>query len=210
MIARIAKRLLRRPRYSAFVPLDTDGRQRAETLREALESLAKDPYLMLADPAWRLVSVFDDLRYDRADMDMMTGPMRAYATRRLEPLGFRQATGSILENSALDIRMHIPRFRALGASPFDAVRDTPRRAQDYYLLTPTQTAAQFVLHYPVETAVERIKTLVARQPVNLLRLSDYLEQRRDHQDVLSAIGHLKYVQRMAVESEPLRRRRALR
>ena len=90
------------------------------------------------------------------------------------------------------------------------MRDTPRRAQNYYLLTPTQTAAQFVLHYPVETAVEHIKTLVARQPVNLLRLSDYLEQRRDHQDVLSAIGHLKYVQRMAVESEPLRRRRALR
>jgi hypothetical protein len=210
MIAGIAKRVLRRRRYSAFEPLDTDGLQRAGTLRAALEDLAEDPYLMLADPAWRLVSVFDDLRYDRADMDMMTGPMRAYATRRLAPLGFRQATGSILENPALDIRMHIPRFRALGASPFDAVRDTPRRAQDYYLLTPTQTAAHIVQHHPVEAAVERIKTLVARQPVNLLRLSDYLEQRRDHQGFLRAIGHLKYVQRMAVESEPLSRRRALR
>lgn len=210
MIAGIARRLLRRPRMSAFEPLDADGRQRAETLRAALAALADDPYLMLADADWRLLSVFDDLRYDRADMDMMTGPMRDYAARRLAPLGFRQATGSTLENSAIDTRIHIPRFRALGASPFDAVRDTPRRAQDYYLLTPTQTAAQIVRHYPLEAAVARIKALVVRQPVNLLRLSDYLEQRRDHQDFLRAIGHLKYVQRMAVESAPLSRRRALR
>lgn len=209
MFAAITKRL-RRPRFSVFEPLDAQGRERAETMRAALDGLSEDPYLMLADPDWRLVSVFDDLRYDRADMDMMTGPMRAYATRRLQPLGFRQATGSILENPALDVRMHIPRFRALGASPFDAVRDTPRRAQDYYLLTPTQTAAQIILHYPVEAAVERIKALVARQPVNLLRLSDYLEQRRDPQGILPAIGHLNYVQRTAVESAPLRGRRALR
>lgn len=210
MIAGIAKRLLRRPRYSAFEPLDLDGRQRAEALRSALADLADDPYLMLADTGWRLLSVFDDLRYDRADMDMMTGPMRAYAARRLAPMGFRQATGSTLDNPALDTRIHIPRFRALGASPFDAVRDTPRRAQDYYLLTPTQTAAHIVRHYTVDDAVERIKALVVRQPVNLLRLSDYLEQRSDHQDFLRAIGHLKYVQRVAVESAPLSRRRALR
>ena len=195
---------------SAWQPLDEAGRHRAADFAKDLSVLESDPFCMVADPQRRLISVFDDLRYDRADMDMMAAPMRRYLVRRFAPLGFRQTSGSVLENHALDIRLIFPKFRALGASPFDATRDTPRRAQDYYLLTPTQAACQMVLHYPVDEAVDRIKQLVVRQPINLLRLMDYLEQMQEHQDFLRAIGHLKYVQRKAVETEPLRDRRALR
>ncbi|WP_136439579.1 hypothetical protein [Pacificoceanicola onchidii] len=198
------------PRVTPYVPLDAEGRARAVAFAAELSVIDKDPYLMVADRGRRLISVFDDLRYDRSDMDMMAGPMRRHVVGALAPLGFRQVTGSVLENPDLDIRMLFPKFRALGASPFDAIRDTPRRAQDYYVLTPTQAACQIVQHYPVDEAVMRIKALVVRHPINLLRLSDYLEQMRDHQDFLRAIGHLKYVQRVAVESEPLRQRRALK
>lgn len=175
-----------------------------------IEVIDKDPYLFVADSGLRLISVFDDLTYDRADMDMMSGPMRRRVLKRLAPLGFHQISGNLLQNKEADVRAHLPRFRALGASPFDAMKDTVRRAQDYFILTPTQTACQIVDHYDRDQAVEKIKALVVRHPINLLRLSDYLERNDTHEAFLAAIGHLRYVQREAVEREPLKTRRALR
>jgi hypothetical protein len=172
--------------------------------------LDRDPYLAVADAGLRLISVFDDLKYDRADLDMMTAAMRRHALKRLGPLGFRQLSGSVIENRAEDIRVLLPKFRALGASPFDATRYTGRRAQDYFVLTPTQAAARIIDAYPTGEAVERIKTLVVKHPINLYRLLDYLERKPEHQAFRGELGYLKFVQREAVEREPLRSRRALR
>ncbi|MEO1249222.1 MAG: hypothetical protein AAFW76_05215 [Pseudomonadota bacterium] len=172
--------------------------------------LNRDPFLSVADEALRLISVFDDLKYDRADLDMLSGPMRRHALKKLTPFGFTQVSGTVFENKADDIRMYLPKFHALGASPFDTTRYTPRRAQDYYVLTPTQAACQIVDHYPIDDAVQKIKRLIVKHPVNLLRMVDFLERKDSHQAFLGAIGHLKLVQREAVEAEPLRTRRALR
>ncbi|MFC3613938.1 hypothetical protein ACFORG_09235 [Lutimaribacter marinistellae] len=168
------------------------------------------PYFLVADSALRLFSVFDDLRFDRADADMLSGPMRRHAVERLGRFGFRQVSGTVLEQAETGARAIMPKWHALGASPFDIARYTPRRAEDWYILTPTQTACQFIDAYPTDEAVDRIKALVVRQPINLLRIMDFLERRPEHDAFRAAIGHLKYVQREAVESEPLRRRRALR
>jgi len=176
----------------------------------SLTSLTKDPYLYVSDESLNLISVFDDLKYDRADMDILSGPMRSRVLAKLTPLGFRQVQGNLIEHGSLDIQMHIPKFRALGASPFDAVRDSPRREQDYYILTPTQTACQMIDSLPTEAAVEAISILVKKQPVNLLRIFDYLDKTGAHEAFRPAIGHLKIIQREAVQSEPLCRRRALR
>lgn len=168
------------------------------------------PFLTVADPALKLLSVFDDLKYDRADADMLSPPMRRHVVDKLHRRGFRQVSGNVLENRAEDVRCLIPKSHALGASPFDITRYTPKRAQDFYVLTPTQTACQFIDHYAPEEATSRIAALIAKQPVNLLRLNDYLERTPAHRAFLPSIGHLRYVQREAVESEPLRSRRALR
>lgn len=175
-----------------------------------LKVLNRSPYLLLADEGLQLISVFDDLKYDRADMDMMSGPMRRLVVSKLEPLGFRQVSGTVLEHAAEDVRMHFPKFRALGASPFDAIRDTPRRPQDYFILTPTQTACQLIAHHPKDVAVSAIKTLIEKHPVNLMRIFDFLDDSEAHRDFAEAIGYLKFVQRKAVSTEPLQHRRALR
>ncbi|MEM8878805.1 MAG: hypothetical protein AAGD23_13180 [Pseudomonadota bacterium] len=167
------------------------------------------PYMQVADTALNLISVFDDLRYDRSDADMLSPAMRRHAISKLGALGFRQVSGTVLEQREADVRCLMPKFHALGASPFDITRYTPKREQDFYLLTPTQTACQFIDHYALEDALTRVRTLITRQPINIYRLMDYLEDKPSHQNFLKAIGHLKYVQREAVESEPLRRRRAL-
>ncbi len=178
-------------------------------LLEDPETLDFGPYLHVADTSLRILSVFDDLRYDRADADMLSPAMRQHAIRKLAQIGFKQTSGTVLEHRESDVRCLIPKFHALGASPFDITRYTDRREQDFYILTPTQTACQFIDHYDLEEAVERIKSLIALQPINLYRLMDYLERKPSHEQFRQAIGHLKYVQRKAVESEPLRRRRAL-
>lgn len=177
---------------------------------ERVEVLNADPYLMVADPALRLLSVFDDLRYDRADLDMLSAPMRRRALAKLQPLGFEQTSGMVIESRAEDIRIHLPKFRALGASPFDALRDSMLRPQDYALLTPTQAAAQIITRHPLDAAMERLKALVVKHPANLLRLFDFLEHNAHHQGFKDAIGHLMYLQRDAVSKEPLKTRRALR
>ncbi|MEM8818691.1 MAG: hypothetical protein AAGE90_04075 [Pseudomonadota bacterium] len=166
-------------------------------------------YLYFADRDLNLLSVFDDTRYDRADADMLSPAMRRHAIDKLRALGFRQKSGTVLVHQSEDIRFLIPKFHALGASPFDITRYTEKRAQDFYILTPTQTACQFIDNYALDAAVARIKALIVKQPINLYRLMDYLERKPAHEAFAEAIGHLKYFQRMAVESEPLRRRRAL-
>lgn len=174
-----------------------------------LRSFDAHPYLQMADWRLGLLSVFDDLRYDRADADLMSPAMRKHAIDRVTPAGFRQISGSVLENRAADIRLLIPKQHALGASPFDITRYTPKRDQDLYLLTPTQAACQIIDAYDTVAAVTRIKALIAKHPINLFRLMDYLEHTDAHRAFLGAIGHLKLVQREAIEAEPLCRRRAL-
>ncbi|MEO0371926.1 MAG: hypothetical protein AAF231_10750 [Pseudomonadota bacterium] len=166
-------------------------------------------YMTLADERLRLFSVFDDLYYDRADADMLSPAMRNHAIERLGKIGFRQISGNVLEDKAADRRCLLPKSHALGASPFDITRYTPRRDQDFYLLTPTQTACQFIDHYDHEDAVERIVDLIRVQPINLFRLMDYLEHTESHREFLKAIKFLQKTQKEAVKSEPLKRRRAL-
>ena len=189
---------------------DAAGQEDNSDVHSRISALNRDPYLAVADTALKLISVFDDLKYDRSDLDMLSGPMRRRALERLAPLGFRQVSGTVFENRTADIRMYLPKIHALGASPFDAARYMKRREQDYFILTPTQAACQIIDHYPIEDAVEKIKALISKHPINLLRLMDYLEHKDHHRAFLVAIGHLKLVQREAVEAEPLRSRRALR
>ncbi len=166
-------------------------------------------YLLHADRSLKIFSIFDDLKYDRSDADLLSPPMRRHAVAELGKLGYKQTSGSVLTHSETKVRCIFPKFHALGSSPFDILRYTQRNPEDYVLLTPTQTACQFIDAYPHEDALARIKRLVLHQPINLLRLMDYLDKTPSHAAFQNAIGHLKFVQREAIESEPLRRRRAL-
>ena len=136
------------------------------------ETLNFGPYMCVADAGLRLISVFDDLRYDSADLDMISPAMRDHVITRLIPLGFKQVSGSILLHKATVVRCMIPKFQALGALPFNITRYIPSTEQDFYVLTPTQTACQYVNFYQHAEAVKRVKALIIRQPVNLYKVLD--------------------------------------
>jgi hypothetical protein len=173
------------------------------------EGLNFGPYMCVADARLRIISIFDELRFDRADLDMMSPAMRNHVITRLIPLGFIQTSGNVLRHETTGVRCLIPKFSGLGASPFDITRYTPRGELDFYILTPTQTACLYVDNYPFAMAVERIKTLISRQPVNLYKIFDYLEHKPSHQQFANAIKHLSFTQSKAVNSEPLKTRHAL-
>ena len=182
----------------------------AATLKEQMDVLSRDPYLQIADASMGLISVFDDLKYDRADADILSVAMRNHALRKLAPLGFKQTSGTVIYNAEADVKVLMPKFHALGASPFDVARYTLKRDQDFYLLTPTQTACMFIDNFGREEAAARIEELIAKHPVNLMKLVDYLERKDTHTAFKDEVGYLLHVQRKAVASEPLMRRRALR
>lgn len=167
------------------------------------------PYLHVADRKLNILSVFDDLRYDRSDADLLSPAMRKHVVKVLSELEFKQTSGTVLKHKTSDLRCIMPKFHALGASPFDITRYADKRPQDFYVLTPTQTACQFIDNYALEEAVELIKSLIVRQPINLFRLMDFLERKPSHEAFRAAIGHLKYVQRVALQEEPLRSMRSL-
>lgn len=183
--------------------------ERTAGLLAAIDRLNRDPYLHVATTEGNILSVFDDVKYDRADIDILSPAMRKHAIDKLKAIGFKQVSGTVLSHAESALRFLIPKFHVLGASPFDIARDLRLGPQDFLILTPTQTACQFVDRYPLDEAITQIKALIETQPVNLFRLMDYLERKPTHEAFLDAIGHLKYTQRVAVEAEPLCRRRAL-
>lgn len=175
-----------------------------------LGTIDKDPYLSAVDTDQHIISVFDDLRFDRSDADIMAGPMRNHIARKLAAFGFRQVSGHVIAHTDQDLRMIIPKFRALGESPFDALRYAPRRPQDFHILTPTQAACQIIDTYSLEEAQDRILTLIQKHPINIYRILDFMDRSDKHMAFRPVLGHLKFVQRKVVRSEPLCRRRALR
>ena len=169
------------------------------------------PYMFLADEKLRLISIFDDLSYDRSDLDILSPSMRNHAVSKLIPLGFNQSSGTILEHSASRDRCLIPKFHALGSSPFHITLYTPKNENDFYILTPTQTACQIIDSYSQELAFEKIEALIKKQPINIRKISDHLEQKKNstHRLFSPAMGELLNIQQEAVKEEPLRRKRAL-
>lgn len=169
-----------------------------------------DSYLYLTEAPLNILSVFDELRYDRSDVDMLSPGMRKHVAKRLARAGFKQSSGRLLTHNEIRARCHLPKPTVLGASPFHTMDHISSYEYDFFVLTPTQTAGAFVDHYDLAEAVERICALVEKQPINLFKLKDYLEGNSKHQDFLQAVPHIKYRQRKAVESEPLKQKRALK
>lgn len=174
-----------------------------------VRSLTSDPYLYVPE-SMEIISVFDDTQYDRSDFDNLSPAMRHYVKKKLLSLGFTQISGRVFENNIEHMQCEIPKSSVQGASPFHATHYSDKREGDFFILTPTQTACFVVDHFPLDQAVEKIVQLVARQPINIFKLKDYLEGSQAHKAFAEALPFINYKQRLAVESAPLNTMRSIK
>ena len=171
--------------------------------------LLRSNYLYTLEQPDNIISIFDDLRYDRSDVDIISPGMRLHLLESLRPFGFKQSSGNVISHTDLDIQCIIPKFHALGSSPFDITRYCQKRSQDFYVLTPTQTACQLVDSNDLDEAVSKILQMMKQQPINVYKLLDYLEHTETHQNFYKAVAYLRDQQKSLIQKEPLCFRRSL-
>lgn len=158
----------------------------------------------------QIISVYDDKRYDRSDIDNLSPAMYRYTANQLKDFGFVRVSGRVFQHSVFNADAIIVQAKVQGASPFHSLDYCSRKPEDILILTPTQTAAVFINDLPHEQAIEKIVALIKTQPINLFKLKDHLENSSRHISFLDAIPYIKYEQRKAVESAPLLNKRALK
>ncbi|WP_086933946.1 hypothetical protein [Agarilytica rhodophyticola] len=176
---------------------------------KSIESLNLDSYIIV-DWGVKAISVFDDLHYDRSDLDVMAPGMRRYVKNKLESIGFAQISGCRFKNEVYDIVCEMPKLNVKGASPFDATNYIKKREYDLFIMTPTQLAAHYIDSLEHAEAVEKIMNLVHKHPVNLFKIMDFVEDKVAHQNFLSVIHHIINEQKKAIKTEPLCRLKSLK
>jgi len=174
-----------------------------------LTSTLKSAYLKVLNEPDNIISVFDDTRFDRSDIDLLSPSMRRHVLNQLTALGFKQVSGRVLHHAEDDIRCIMPKPSVLAASPFHITHYERKRPEDYYVLTSTQTACLMIDLHPLEQALEAIIDLQQSQPINVNKIEDYLDYSNRHKEFLPAIPHLRYQQRIAIEKHRLARQKPL-
>lgn len=189
-------------------PIYEPNPKRGEWLQGLIAHIEKDKYLHWHNEI-HAVSVFDDVHYDRADVDMLTPAMRKYVTTCLTDFGCKLKSGTNIIHKNLGITFILPKPSVLGASPFDITKHFPRNEGDIYIFTPTQAAAYLFDHIELETAVKCMSEMIKEQPINLLKLEDTIGKQSKRESYLQAMGHLTYCQRHVVEQPGMRFKRSL-
>lgn len=165
----------------------------------------KDSYLYWQEDA-AIISVFDDVKYDRSDIDLLSPSMRRYITEKLKLLHCQLARGTHLI-SPHGLSLFMPKPSVLGASSFDITRYQKRDEGDIYILTPTQCAAYLLDNLSLEQAVAEIAKMLPSQPINLRKLEDHMRQSSQRNRMLEALPFLRYELRQAQEQAHMRHKR---
>ena len=154
----------------------------------------------------RILSVFDDSRFDRSDIDILSPAMRQHVIASLKTLDCQLVRGNQLI-APHGISLWMPKPSVLASSPFDATRYQRRASDDIYILTPTQAAAYQLEHCQLDIAVKAIADMMPEQPCNLRKLEDFITQDSARQRYLAAMPYLRNCLREAQEQPHMRFKR---
>ncbi len=180
----------------------------SNSFNDLIEATANDDYLHWVYEL-NVLSVFDDIKYDRSDIDILSPAMRHYAAKFLKNQGFRQKSGQCFISRDCEEKLWMPKPSVLGASPFDITRYIKRDVSDAIILTPTQTAAFLFDRLELKDAVSEIAVLIEQQPINLLKLRDHIPRYGDRERYTQAFPYLRFCQRKAIERPHMRFKRSL-
>ncbi len=170
-------------------------------------AIERDPYLYWHQQL-RIISVFDDVRYDRSDLDLLSPAMRQHIVKQLKQLGCKQARGQQLISPNGNV-LWMPKPSVLGSSTFDIGKYTKRAEHDIYILTPTQAAAYWLDNGELEPAVEAIANMIKQQPCNLRKIEDHIGSNPKRKAYIQAMPYLRKVLRESQEQPEMKFKRSL-
>lgn len=174
------------------------------------ELLYKDKYLYLYNEKFQAVSIFDHIRYDRSDYDMLSPPQRKYLLKLLLDNSGRQITGrKVAFEDGTTITF--PRANAMSPSPGDVLEELSQDEGHFLVLTPTQLAYALIkeLHDEPELLMSELNKLITAQPINLYKVQDYAESEGMKSFLRKNLESLKAAQETITTSEPMKNRRHL-
>ena len=169
-----------------------------------IENLNSDKNLKVYGGSLRLISVYDDNRYDRSDLDIVTRGMRNYIVNRLKEFDYDYVSGRVLGSKSYDAKFIIPKVGQLGGSPFDILRREKRSELDYFVVTPTQAAAFFLVKYSVENAIELMAELIETHPINFLKLKDFVGSEGFSDEFIDSLPELLKKQKSMTKKDHLK------
>ncbi|MGK0499408.1 MAG: hypothetical protein ACJAYG_001045 [Oceanicoccus sp.] len=175
---------------------------------DLIEAISKDDYLLWHDSI-RVISVFDDVKYDRSDIDLLVPAMRKYVSQFLNNLGYKAKSGKCIVHRDSDIKCWLPKPSVLAASPFDITRYQARDLNDIYILTPTQTAAYYFQQLDFDLAIMAIGKMIKTQPVNILKLLDTLNSPQERRYYGPVLRYLLDCQQQVVSKPGVKFKRSL-
>jgi len=176
--------------------------------KNLIKAVNEDEYLLWHDSI-RVISVFDDVKYDRSDIDLLGPGMRKHVTQFLKGLGCKAKSGKCIVHRDSEIKYWLPKPSLLAASPFDITRYQPRDANDIYVLTPTQTAAYFFQTIDFDLAILAIGDMIETQPVNILKLLDTLNSPQERTYYAPVLRYLLDCQKQIVKQPRVKFKRTL-
>lgn len=158
-----------------------------------------------------LVTVYDDNLFIRNDYDVLSPGQRNYLITFFTKHGFKQKSGTLLANGAMNI--HFPKPQSnLAVSAFEArFIDVPKT--DFYCVTPTQFAESLFYFFvdkegSGEELVDELKCLINKCPFNIEWLRDISYHSPIESLTLRAFNELSDYQSAIIE-EKFKKKRAL-
>ena len=125
------------------------------------------------DTPIKIVSIFDHIRFDRSDVELLSKEQREYIFHKARGDGFVWKSGRILKNKESRVEIVFPKQNILGANPIDILRYEKTSGDRVFVLTPTQAACYF-LTLGEESFVQNTKRLLERMPINIKKVIDSL------------------------------------
>lgn len=139
-----------------------------------LEDLNQDKNLCFFNSPIKIISIYDHYKYDRSDLDTLSGPQRKYLESKVQDFEPKVKSGRVIELRKINQSLNYPKLNILGGSPFDTLRYEKVSEEKVFVLSPTQAACYFLTlenHDDAKTFLER---LLSKQPVNLKKISDHV------------------------------------
>lgn len=143
-------------------------------MKEYRDLFQHDKYVR-ASALYNMITIFDSLRYERNDYDVLSAPQRNYVGAVLEKNGHRHVTGNSFKNLKTGQTLRFIITKTLGVSPLNEL-NYQYNDQDIFIVTPGTYFLFLVEKLSTDDKQDSVRAelmdLVSHHPVNLEQLLD--------------------------------------